>query len=94
MDYSNDLDNPHPNQHDYQQLEAIYGSHLDGSTTIAAGLAGDEGAKPTKVERVDRLATSTITEEFSDGTRRITHVTWALETRGRSQEHAFDPGRD
>jgi hypothetical protein len=94
MDYSSALDNPHPNQHDYEQLEAIYGSHLDGSTTIAAGLAADERAKPVRVERSDRLSTSTITEEFGDGTRRITHVTWALESRGRSHEHAFDPGRD
>lgn len=29
MDYANALDNPHPNAHDYQQLETIY-SHLDG----------------------------------------------------------------
>jgi hypothetical protein len=29
MDYSNALDNPHPNAHDYQELEIIY-SHLDG----------------------------------------------------------------
>ncbi|HEX2995920.1 MAG TPA: hypothetical protein VHP14_13940 [Anaerolineales bacterium] len=29
MDYSDALDNPHPNAHDYAQLETIY-SHLDG----------------------------------------------------------------
>ena len=36
MDYANALDNPHPNQHDYQQLETIYNSHLDSSSTNAA----------------------------------------------------------
>jgi hypothetical protein len=30
MDYATALDNPHPNGHDYQQLQIIY-SHLDGS---------------------------------------------------------------
>jgi hypothetical protein len=92
MDYSNALDNPSPNAHDYAQLETIYGSHLDGSTTVAAGLAADDNAKPDRVARIDRLTTSEITEEFADGTRRITLVTWALETRGRASEHAFDPG--
>jgi hypothetical protein len=29
MDYADALDNPHPNAHDYQQLQTIY-SHLDG----------------------------------------------------------------
>lgn len=36
MDYSNDpVPNQHPNAHDYEQLEIIYG-HLDGSTTVGA----------------------------------------------------------
>ncbi len=93
MDYANALDNPSPNAHDYQQLETIY-AHLDSSSTIAAGLAAVAGAKADKVERIDRISTSTITEEFSDGTRRITHVIWALETRGNSQERRFDPSHE
>ena len=37
MDYTNNPStNQHPNQHDYAQLESIYG-HLDGSTTLASG---------------------------------------------------------
>ncbi len=94
MDYANALDNPSPNAHDYQELEAIYGSHLDSSTTIAAGLAGDEAARPTRTERQDRISSSTITEEFRDGTKRVTHITWALESRGQSQSNAFDPGHE
>jgi hypothetical protein len=47
MDYTNDPDgggaygpsNEHPNQHDYDQLVSIYGSHLDGYTTLAAVLS-------------------------------------------------------
>ncbi len=89
MDYSNALDNPHPNDHDYAQLETIYKQHLDSTTTIAAGLAGSPSAKPVRVERTDRIADSIITEHFQDGTRRITHVFWALETRGRAAERAF-----
>ncbi len=88
MDYANALDNPGANAHDYAQLATIY-AHLDSTTTIATGLAGSSSAKPVRVERTDRIADSTITEHFQDGTRRITHVFWALETRGHAAEHAF-----
>lgn len=93
MDYSDALDNPSPNQHDYQQLESIY-AHLDATSTVAATLAEQPGAKPERVERVDRISTSTITEDFKDGSRRITQVIWALETRGQSQARRFDAGED
>lgn len=36
MDYADALDNPKPNQHDYDQLVTIYGGHVDGTTTIAS----------------------------------------------------------
>jgi hypothetical protein len=32
--------NQHPNQHDYDQLAAIYASHLDATTTLASSVAG------------------------------------------------------
>lgn len=35
MDYADSLDNPSPNNHDYDQLETIY-AHLDSTTTIAS----------------------------------------------------------
>jgi hypothetical protein len=90
MDYSSQLDNPDPNSHDYQQLSTIYGSHLDSSNSAASvGLAGDESARPTRVERNDRIADSIITETYRDGSQKVTHVFWALETRGRAAEHAF-----
>lgn len=46
MDYTSDpdgtingqLSNEHPNAHDYEELDIIYNSHLDGFTTIGAAL--------------------------------------------------------
>lgn len=85
MDYATALDNEHPNAHDYQQLETIY-AHLDSSNSyssaVSAGLAGTD-AEPAKVDRTDRIASSEIVEHFHDGTKRVTHVTWALEGPGR-----------
>jgi hypothetical protein len=34
MDYSSDDGSQHPNAHDYEQLEIIYNSHLDSTTTV------------------------------------------------------------
>ncbi len=77
----------HPNQHDYDQLVSIY-SHLDSTTTIGALAAStqaeNEDARPERVDRADRIAASTITEHFGDGSRRITEIYWALDGRGRS----------
>jgi hypothetical protein len=43
MDYADALDNPHPNAHDYAQLESIY-SHLDGGALAPdADILGSEG---------------------------------------------------
>ncbi len=43
MDYTNDPTlNQHPNQHDYDQLAAIYG-HFDGSTTVSQQSNGVSG---------------------------------------------------
>jgi hypothetical protein len=82
MDYTNDPStNQHPNQHDYDELVIIY-SHLDSTTTVGAATpasqAQSENAAPTAVERSDRISDSTIVEKFADGSRRITHITWAL----------------
>jgi hypothetical protein len=87
MDYSNALDNPSPNQHDYEQLKLIY-AHPDSSSTVAAaasaGQAGNEHTNPVVVERNDRITNSVITERFADGTYRVTHIIWALDGPGRS----------
>ena len=82
MDYTNNpSSNQHPNQHDYDQLAAIY-AHLDSFSTIDAAMpvsqAASEHAAPIAVERSDRLSSSTIAETFADGSKRITHILWAL----------------
>lgn len=80
MDYADALDNPHPNAHDYQQLETIYNSHLDSTSTVQFAPAN---AAPVAVERSDRISSSTIVEDYGNGYKIITHITWALEGRGR-----------
>ena len=87
MDYTNDPStNQHPNQHDYDELVTIY-SHLDSTTTVGAaaptGAANSDNASPTAVERSDRISDSTITETFADGSKRVTHILWALGTSRR-----------
>jgi hypothetical protein len=84
MDYSNALDNPSPNQHDYDQLETIY-AHLDSTvgSPSAVGAAGSTHASPVAVERSDRIASSTIVESFGDGSERVTHILWAVGGKGR-----------
>jgi hypothetical protein len=82
MDYTNDPStNQHPNQHDYAELVTIY-SHLDSTTTVGAtalaSQAQSDNAAPIAVERSDRLSDSTIVETFADGSRRVTHIIWAL----------------
>ena len=83
MDYSNALDNPHPNAHDYQQLQTIY-SHLDSSTTIAAAPAGfanaDVNAQAAWGRLVARSAdgkSAFFVRDFGNGFRIVTHVLWA-----------------
>jgi hypothetical protein len=86
MDYSDALDNPSPNQHDYDQLATIYG-HLDSTSTVASatsvGAAGSAHASPVAVERSDRIASSTIVESFGDGSKLVTHILWAVGGKGR-----------
>jgi hypothetical protein len=79
MDYSRALDNPHPNAHDYAQLETIYNSHLDSTSTVGSFPEGE----PRSVRREDRISTSYIEEDFGNGFKRHTFIEWALSERGR-----------
>jgi hypothetical protein len=81
MDYSNALDNPHPNNHDYAMLETIY-SHLDSSTTIAAAPPGfanaDVHAQENWGEKVsDNGKTALFVRDFGKGFQIFTFVIWA-----------------
>jgi hypothetical protein len=86
MDYSDALDNPTPNSHDYDQLAQIY-AHLDSSSTVGSatsvGAAGSAHASPVAVERSDRIASSTIIEHYGDGSKLVTHILWAVGGKGR-----------
>lgn len=72
----------HPNQHDYDQLAAIY-AHLDSTTTIgqatatSPSMADRDDTDAYRAERRDTKRESVITERFADGSARVTHVTWA-----------------
>lgn len=74
MDYSDALDNPHPNAHDYQQLETIYG-HLDTTSTVSS-IADEAPAHGTR--RFDTIRSSYIEEDLGNGFRRHTFIFWAL----------------
>lgn len=82
MDYtSNPGTNQHPNQHDYDQLEAIY-AHLDSFTTVAAALPGAEvGESPaswgTLVAGSSSHGKGVYVRNFGHGQMVITVVIWA-----------------
>lgn len=97
MDYTSDPDsnpgpsNEHPNSHDFEQLETIYNSHLDSTTTLSQTSA-QAGALPPAMTEIDfagpaqwgRLIRSTNggrTElyelDFGGGHKVFTFVIWA-----------------
>lgn len=83
MDYSSLLDNPHPNAHDYKELEIIY-AHLDSSTTIASSPDGFANADlravenwGTKIHESADGRTALFVLDFGKGFRIFTFVTWA-----------------
>jgi hypothetical protein len=77
MDYSNALDNPSPNAHDYQQLETIYNSHFDAG---AAPTFSPGRSTPVKVTRSDSIRTSYIVSDYGNGYSVHMFITWALGT--------------
>jgi hypothetical protein len=83
MDYANALDNPHPNNHDYQQLETIY-AHLDSTTTIASAPPGFANADVhaqenwgTKVRESADGRSAIFVRDFGNGNQIFTFVFWA-----------------
>lgn len=79
MDYSSALDNPSPNQHDYDQLVTSY-SHLDGTTTINAA-----GAMPEAVPSwtpASQRSRSVYVDRMDDGSELVTFVFWANPIHG------------
>ncbi len=86
MDYTNDSStNQHPNQHDYEQLVAIY-SHLDstttiGATTISKGNFADVNmdnlsAWGKQIRKDSRSHGSLYERDLGGGNKVFTFVTW------------------
>ena len=83
MDYSSKLDNPHPNAHDYDELQTIY-AHLDSSSTIAQLSANFANADlrtrsqwGAQVSRARNGRSAVFVRDFGDGRAILTHVMWA-----------------
>lgn len=99
MDYSNALDNPSPNAHDYDELVTIY-THLDSSTTIGlASFISNPYEDKTASENWGRLVrqsksgrSSDYERQNMDGTKDVTHVFWTVEAAEtcRSCDHRYD----
>ena len=91
MDYTNDpdgtllgqLDNQHPNAHDYDQLGLIY-AHLDSVTTVGQtiseprgnGNAADE-ADDAGERREDGRGRHALERDLGNGEKLITFILWA-----------------
>jgi hypothetical protein len=73
MDYSNALDNPSPNAHDYQQLQTIY-AHVDSTSTVSGVPAGSGSV----VHRRDGLHSSYIVRDLGHGFRLHEFISWAV----------------
>ena len=81
MDYSNALDNPSPNNHDYQQLESIY-AHLDGTTTIASSAAEPLSDLVPSWAPATQRSRAVYVDKLEDGSELITFVLWANPIHG------------
>lgn len=67
--------NQHPNAHDYEELESIY-AHVDSTSTVFSSATKDN--RTEHVDREDRIKDSIVVEHLSDGSKRVTHIHWAL----------------
>jgi hypothetical protein len=90
MDYTNDpdgtlsgqLDNEHPNQHDYDELVTIY-SHLDSTTTTSGSPAGsgadvdNPAAWGQLMKSVHGGRAQVFERDLGNGERIVTFVIWA-----------------
>ena len=73
MDYSDALDNPSPNAHDYEQLETMYGSHVDATSTVASTSA----TSGRIIRSVHGARRSYVVEDLGNGFRLHTFITHA-----------------
>lgn len=84
MDYTNNpASNQHPNDHDYDQLEAIY-AHLDSTTTIGNSVPGGGNANVDNPNEWGKLVSqsangkaATFERDLGHGNKVVTHVYYA-----------------
>src|SRR3989338_1180554 len=85
MDYTNDpMPNQHPNQHDYDMLEALY-AHLDAVTTTSgspvnavADIDTEDPREWGRERRMSRDGSASLFErDFGHGQKMFTFVVWA-----------------
>jgi hypothetical protein len=100
MDYSNDLDNPSPNNHDMDQLLTIY-RHEDSTTTVSAfGVASNPYEEDPdlphnwgQLVRQSANGRSSLYErDLGEGNKKITYVFWTQEAADRCPacDHRYD----
>jgi hypothetical protein len=84
MDYTSDPDGPpsneHPNAHDFEQLERIYG-HIDSTTTVRSRTAPGDLNHPSAwgvlVRSNGNGRVQVFERDLGPGEKLITHVFWA-----------------
>jgi len=85
MDYTNDpLTNQHPNAHDYEQLETIYNSHLDTTSTVGQTVLGSGGVNAAdaaewgqSVREDGKGRNSLYVRDLGNGEKVFTFILWA-----------------
>jgi hypothetical protein len=93
-----------PNQHDFDELNTIYGSHLDSTSTLTqtkskpSGADVDDTDDPNSwgmlVSQSNDGRSSTYERYNRDGSKTVTHVYWTLEAGAKcaSCDHRYDGG--
>jgi len=93
-----------PNQHDFDELNIIYGGHFDSTTTVAqstsksAGADAEDNDDPNSwgmlVSQSGDGRSSTYERYNRDGSKVVTHVYWTLEAGAKcaSCDHRYDGG--
>ena len=90
-----------PNTHDFDELNIIYGSHLDGTTTVASTTAmvapksevtDDPNTWGNLVSQSVNGRSSTYERANADGSKTVTHVYWTIEAAANCPgcDHRYD----
>jgi hypothetical protein len=92
-----------PNAHDFDQLNLIYGSHFDSTSTVAASTAAAAASAEVDITddpnswgvlvRQSANGRSSIYERFNrDGSKTVTHIHWTNEAAAKcpSCDHRYE----